>query len=446
MAGRIGMSCLARIASLLAACLLMVAAAACAPAAAPDDADTTVEPTVEGDSGQPEPMSEPTAEPTSIAQEPPGDCWGGALSEDTLQCHLLEEAQKAGRLKVVGVYEAPNEILHIFMEQSETLTEADGEFLSRKAREFLASAEGRAYVEEMTPYKAREACDRARQRNDWSESRWQECAVGFPSRWHDELDGQTIELVPPRAVHGQIYLRPGGVDGRREALGWASWRQLWPEVSPVGTQRVSGTGGFDISDVDTVNIPEPDCDQFYSSRATACMLLERYPETGIAGIEWDGDLNSYVQVKGPLPPDEAGLEALKRRLDDQYGQPLGPDFVVLIPVKYDFGQMWRWSEILNRFALSAGNTIGLTDASIGYNTSAYAADTVFLSGLTDWGGPTIDNADAVARIRATVVVGALDVQAVVDALPELLPLLGIPVDAVGVVVDVEESWEPVYLD
>lgn len=153
------------------------------------------------------PTTESTPEPGAIAQEPSGDCWGGALSEQTLQCHLLEEAQKAGRLKVVGVYEAPNDILHIFMEQSEALTEPDGEFLSRKAREFLAGVEGRAWVEETTSYGAREACDRARLRSDWSQSRLQECAVGFPSRWHDELDRQTIGLVPPRASHGHLYLR-----------------------------------------------------------------------------------------------------------------------------------------------------------------------------------------------------------------------------------------------
>lgn len=47
MGGGIGVSYLARIAALLAVCLLIVVATACSPAAAPDDADATPEPTVE---------------------------------------------------------------------------------------------------------------------------------------------------------------------------------------------------------------------------------------------------------------------------------------------------------------------------------------------------------------------------------------------------------------
>ena len=43
-----------------------------------------------------------------------------------------------------------------------------------------------------------------------------------------------------------------------------------------------------------------------------------------------------------------------------------------------------------------------------------------------------------AAWRNTILVGALDGHRVVEALPELLPLLGIPVDAVGRVVQVSE--------
>ena len=44
---------------------------------------------------------------------PPGDCWGGALSDDPLHCYALEEAQRDGIIEVEGVYDAWGE-LHIF--------------------------------------------------------------------------------------------------------------------------------------------------------------------------------------------------------------------------------------------------------------------------------------------------------------------------------------------
>ena len=37
---------------------------------------------------------------------PPGDCWGGALSEDPLHCYALEKAQRDGVIEVEGVYNA----------------------------------------------------------------------------------------------------------------------------------------------------------------------------------------------------------------------------------------------------------------------------------------------------------------------------------------------------
>ena len=35
----------------------------------------------------------------------------------------------------------------------------------------------------------------------------------------------------------------------------------------------------------------------------------------------------------------------------------------MIPFNYDYEELWRWATILNRFALSAGNTIGVGGAS-----------------------------------------------------------------------------------
>ena len=414
MGGHVGMSNLAQVAPLLASCLLMAVVTACAPAAAPDNADAGAEPTK--------------------TQEPPGDCWGGALGEDPLHCHVLEEAQRAGKFRVVEVYEAPNDVLHVILDREKTL-KGDfelAEFLVDRGYEFVSTPQGDSHREwlrqtDIQRFGRPISCE------GLEGDRLKACEVGGQFR-SVAIDRGRLERPAPRS-HSGIRLHVGGPGARREQGGWASWRQLWPTPSTDGSQGVSGSGGFDVSDVDSGNIPEPDCALFSSGQAYTCMLWKRYPATGIAGIEWDNDLISYIQVKGPLPTDEAELDALKRRLDDQYGQSLGPDFVRLIPVKYDFGQMWRWSEILNRFALSAGNTIGIKGAEISINSSAHVGDTVFLQGLRDWGG-NWDDGDAVARIRATVGAGALDVEAVVEALPELLPLLGIPVDAVGVVGEV----------
>ena len=271
------------------------------------------------------------------------------------------------------------------------------------------------------------------------------------------------KLVPPAASHDQIYLRPGGAEVRRSIVGWPSWWQVWPVLETRPVTRDSST--FDVSDVDTGKIPDPDCEQHWSS---ACRIWKRAPETRIAGFHGEGFVG-YFQVKGPLPQDEAGLEALKRKLvpasDDitwaasdhcyedfdadglcTYTHTDGRDTVcseatnmctaedggllvstaivrplqiVLIPVSYDYGEMWRWSVILNRFALSEGNTIGITKAWVGIN--AGGDETVFRSGLSE----LVD----VPSMRDTVVLVGLDARAIADA----LPLLGIPVDAVGVV-------------
>ena len=45
---------------------------------------------------------------------------------------------------------------------------------------------------------------------------------------------------------------------------------------------------------------------------------------------------------------------------------------MIIPVKYDFGELWRWSVILNRFAVSAGNTVGITAGRVVLNVAGNA--------------------------------------------------------------------------
>ena len=101
--------------------------------------------------------------------------------------------------------------------------------------------------------------------------------------------------------------------------------------------------------------------------------------------------------------------------------------IEFIPVKYSWAELNRWTEILNRFAVSSGNTIGIATARIGTNDDA--PQSVFVNGMT----PFNWDRNSASDIRETILIRTYDVQKVVDALPVLLPLLGIPVDAVGVV-------------
>ena len=99
-------------------------------------------------------------------------------------------------------------------------------------------------------------------------------------------------------------------------------------------------------------------------------------------------------------------------------------------MKYDYGELWRWGVILDRFVLSAGNTIGITAAGVSTNQGARPEPVVWLNGLRDAG---VEESSAAANGRETIRGGARDPQRVADALPTLLPRLGIPVDAVGIV-------------
>ena len=142
----------------------------------------------------------------------------------------------------------------------------------------------------------------------------------------------------------------------------------------------------------------------------------------------------YVQLKVSDPDDEDEMQALKDRLHPDYFR---PDWeVITIPVKYDFGELWRWSVVLDRFAVSVGNTVGITDAYVARNSTGLRLKNkplVWMNGVepdredstgSDWDGTSI---------RTILVVWAVDPHLAAAALPELLPELGIPADAVGLV-------------
>ena len=221
---------------------------------------------------------------------------------------------------------------------------------------------------------------------------------------------------------------------------WASWTRLWPERSPVRDVH-SGTS-FDLSEVDLKNIPKPDCEEWIN--AYGCNMWKRHPKSGIAGFHRDyNSLSSgraAMQIKETLIPDDVEeREALKEKLYPGYDYERRENSleIELIPVKYDFGELWRWATILNRFAVSSGNTIGIESAYVHNNRSAYYGIRESVLLLDDLGPGEYEDS---STIRETVAVYALDARRVAEALPELLPLLGIPVDAVGILGTVEQGY------
>ena len=133
------------------------------------------------------------------------------------------------------------------------------------------------------------------------------------------------------------------------------------------------------------------------------------------------------------PTDEAELKALKDRLrpcHDVIGECWFTDSsgerwrtnskttttVEIVPAKYDYGELLRWATILDRFAVSAGNTIGILTAGASSNLGPGGERYLYLNG---WAGEFQYEA-----LRPTIAVVVRDLQGVADALPTLLPLLG----------------------
>ena len=142
----------------------------------------------------------------------------------------------------------------------------------------------------------------------------------------------------------------------------------------------------------------------------------------------------YLQLKVSDPDDEEEMQALRDRL---HPDTFGPDWeVITIPVRYDFGELWRWSVVLERFALSAGNTVGITGAEVVINGTGHGFNEeprVWLNGVEPLRRDSTGSGDDPDTVRTILMVWAVDPHLAAEALPELLPELGIPADAVGVV-------------
>ena len=366
------------------------------------------------------------AQARSGVAPPPGDCWNGALSNDPLHCYMFEEAQRDGLIEVAGVYFSPGySSLFIILKQSAPLSADVGASLRDKAHEYMTDpARSADYGVERcdgTTGDKRKSC--------------LDYLLGNPS-WRPEHPYDYG--LPESSVYFAMVFDGSGAKGMRSRPGWASWRQVWPAVAGGSA---SGSAGFDVSDVNVTTVPEADCDSFNTTMYPSCYRwLHAPPELGIAGQhndEYGGIL--YVHLTTPIPNDETELEALKQRIIPGYDQPSRRRTkawksegwqLELVPAKYDFGQLWRWSVILERFARSAANTVGIIYGVVTGNLSREDEQLVYLNGVRQV-APDTDWHTDYSTVRTILGVLTSDLSATVQALPRLLPALGIPADAVG---------------
>ena len=378
------------------------------------------------------------------AQEPtppPGDCWNEALSRDPLHCYMLEEAQRAGEIKVTAVYLAPGGgPLHIFLEQTTPITDEVAQLFEAKAHEWMETVN--PFTDE---YKFECGGYTGDERKDCFNSFldhpfWREFGMRLPGAFqHHALSLSNI--------YENILIHVGGSEERRSVPGWASWRQVWPASAP----GPSGSGGFDVSDVDLTNIPDPECETDFPGiniMNQSCHAWQLDRSLGVAGVKDEYDVQYdanaggvvetleavYVQLKVSDPDDEEEMQALRDKL---HPDTFGPDWeVVTIPVKYDFGEMWRWSVVLDRFAVSAGNTVGITGGAVTYNVPGDGSNyepLVWMNGVEPLGRDDTGSDWDWSAARTTLMVWAVDPPLAAAALPDLLPELGVPADAVGLV-------------
>ena len=397
----------------------------------------------------------------AVPLNPPlGDCFGGVLSKDPLHCYALEQADRQGIIDVEAIYDAEG-MLYFSLRQNDPVGSHVYEFLKTKSYEFYDRWPDDVPVNP---------------KYDW----WCTPDRGLTYR-QCYLDGTSWEvgfMLPESMVYTNVLFRTGGEAARRLKPGWAAWRKVWPamESGASGAADASTASvAFDVSDVDMTNLPVITCP--YGRPDDICGR-DQEVALSVVGVHY-GREKMYVQTVNP-PEDEEGIHRFRKALDPCYditgrcvytatttvarivngvethvatstqvtihykGPPPPADSIVIVPVKYGPGELVRWTEVLDRFATSTGNTIGITGARLKDNSGSFHGHTVFRMSPASLVSlaPAISGAYGLdwTTVRDTIVVWGFDAQRIADALPTLLPLLGIPVDAVGVVVtDIREA-------
>ena len=184
------------------------------------------------------------------------------------------------------------------------------------------------------------------------------------------------EISPWDRPYSRILLKTGGVSARYEIGGWASWKQLWPRATGQRTTRSGESPGrFDVSGVDTTDVPTDGC--HFPHTRTDWSMWTRFPELRIA--LWSAYVKVYVHIKAE-PDDEAKIQLARDTLTETVGPDVG-DRLVIVPVKYHYGELQCCAIILNRFSVSQGNSVGLLGAIVRGTVGGYPDGSIYLGGL-----------------------------------------------------------------
>ena len=376
---------------------------------------------------------------------PLGDCFGELLDQDPLHCYALEQTQKKGLINIEKIYDADG-VLYLFLRQDEPADDKVYEFLKARSFEFYDR-----WPDDVP-------------RNPFY-SRCTSRGYTYRECYLDERRWRARAMLPKSMVYENLLFHVGGETARRLEPGWAGWRQVWPRGLTGVDDGTPST--FDVSDVDMTNLPDYSCPEKVSPEEVySANICSRDRDVAHAVVARH---RQYVQYKNP-PEDEAAIKAIKETILPCYNK-VGPctwnatttvasmvngveadvtkrvevysernsaSEMVIIPVKYSAEELARWAEILDRFAHSRGNTIGIMGAVVDTNRSGgYPRSVVWP--LDDLGPAEAHESGGtdISTVRETIQVWGGDAQRIADALPVLLPLLGIPTDAVGVVTT---SW------
>ena len=287
------------------------------------------------------------ASPASVdgpARGESDDCFGGALSSDPIHCEVLEWAHNGEVIDVDAVYSA-GRALYIYLTRTSSLDDAARQKMLSKSREV------------------------ARRTGEY------ECVLKPRLCGSGVLSGPDGGYILPRSsVYQTLEVFPGGAGARRSSPGWQVFEQLWPEVTGVVGGASGGDDDFDISGVDRTNLPNlrgncgssPVVDD--AGLNDVCWMWERHPGLGIANF-YDDTWNDkvYVYVKARAGEEAAKIAAAKTTLMNWQPEDFTNDRLVVVAVPHDLEELWRWSLVLERFANSSGNTLGITDARLYFN-------------------------------------------------------------------------------
>ena len=372
---------------------------------------------------------------------------------DFAHCYLFEEAENQGRIKIESIYLEPSNALHIFIARTEPIDDELATYFETTAHQYMEESTRRYHQAAQPNYDGTGGAplpgwlDHSNICKGLAGQEKTECfniimGDGSSHGLWDEFHHLGSSGFPNLNGYANVFMHTGGTEGRKKVPGWASWRQVWPDQEE---EQPEGIPDFDVSTVDTENIPELVCDDVYYYNdyyiTTSCRGWEDLPDLGVGAVHgrrhnrFKG--TAYYHLTTPIPTKEEELEALKQKIYAGYETTEWD--MILIPTKYDFGQLWKWKVILERFAVSDANTIGITFVQIhtnhelNYSDITSAIPPIWAGGIRPAKTDKLGFIEDWTALRNILVLATADPHKTADALPHLLPLLGIPVHAVGVI-------------